>query len=198
MPNGPVGYFGYRPTDVHSRARSAPYRYVAIELEKLVWRLAGSVARPGWRVLDYGCAEQPYKSLFRPGVEYVGADLTGNPLADLQLNSDGTVPMESEQFDIVLSTQVLEHVADPPTYLSECRRLLRPGGFLVVTTHGLMHYHPDPEDYWRWTSAGLRKLLVEADIRAVELYGIMGLGPTAIQLFQQATMFKVPRALRRP
>ena len=106
--------------------------------------------------------------------------------------------MESEQFDIVLSTQVLEHVADPTTYLSECRRLLRSGGFLVVTTHGLMHYHPDPEDYWRWTSAGLRKLLVEADIRAVELYGIMGLGPTAIQLFQQATMFKVPRALRRP
>lgn len=190
-------YHEYRP-EVHSQARSAPYRYVAAELEKAVRDLAVPVAPAGSRVLDYGCAEQPYRHLFGAGVDYTGADLDGNALADVRLNDDGTIPLAGAQFDLILSTQVLEHVADPELYVSECHRLLKPGGAVVITTHGIMHYHPDPEDYWRWTSAGLRSLLSRAGMSGIELRGIMGLAPTAVQLFQQATMFKLPRALRRP
>jgi SAM-dependent methyltransferase len=190
-------YHDYRP-EVHSQARSAPYGYVAAELEKAVRDLAVPAAPAGSRVLDYGCAERPYRHLFGTGVDYTGADLDGNAAADLQLNDDGTVPLAGAQFDLILSTQVLEHVADPNLYVSECHRLLKPGGALVVTTHGIMHYHPDPEDYWRWTSAGLKSLLTQAGMSGIELRGIMGLAPTAVQLFQQATMFKLPRALRRP
>lgn len=192
-----IGYQSDRPP-VHSRARSAPYRYVAMELERTVSSLALPVAPGGSRVLDYGCAERPYRALFPRDVEYVGADLAGNPLADLALNADGTVPLDDCQFDLVLSTQVLEHVLDPALYVAECRRLLKPGGRLVITTHGLMHYHPDPGDYWRWTCAGLERLLSEAGLGDVELRGVLGLAAAAIQLFQEATMYKLPRPLRRP
>ena len=187
-----------RPGDVHSQARSAPYRYVARELENVISRFAVPAVTPGSRVLDYGCAARPYRALFGPGIEYVGADLEGNSLADVPLNEDGSVPLPDAQFDLILSTQVLEHVADPELYVSECHRLLKPGGTLVITTHGIMYYHPDPVDYWRWTSAGLGRILEAAGLRSVEIRGIMGLAPAAVQLFQHATTLKVPERLRRP
>jgi SAM-dependent methyltransferase len=194
----PPAYLQYRPVEVHSRVRSAPYRYVSGELERTVSNLAVPLARPGSRVLDYGCADQPYRWLFGPGVEYVGADLGGNESADVTIASDGSVPLPGGQFDLILSTQVLEHVAEPDRYISECYRLLKPGGSLVITTHGIMYYHPDPDDYWRWTSAGLTRLLANAGMSNIEVHGIMGLAPTAVQLFQRATVFKLPVALRRP
>jgi SAM-dependent methyltransferase len=171
---------------------------VARELENAVSRFAAPAAPAGSRVLDYGCAASPYREIFGPDIEYVGADLEGNPLADVLLNEDGSVPLPDAQFNLILSTQVLEHVADPELYVSECHRLLKPGGTLVITTHGIMFYHPDPVDYWRWTSAGLDRILSGAGLCEVEIRGLMGLAPAAVQLFQHATTLKVPQSLRRP
>lgn len=195
--DGPPAYLNHR-TPVHSRVRSAPYRYVAGELERAVSDLAVPLAVPGSRMLDFGCADQPYRWLFGSGVEYVGADLGGNKLADVTIADDGTLPLPDSQFDLILSTQVLEHVVDPARYVSECYRLLKPGGSLVITTHGIMYYHPDPDDYWRWTSAGLTRLLESGGMSDVDVHGIMGLAPTAVQLFQRATVYKLPVRLRRP
>lgn len=152
----------------------------------------------GDRVLDFGCADQPYRHVFPAGAAYVGADLPGNPLAAVEVSPAGTLPLEDESFDAVLSTQVLEHVGEPSTYVGECFRVLRPGGRLLLSTHGIMVLHPDPVDYWRWTSDGLRYELEQAGLRVVELKGVMGLAPTAIQLFQDATYGALPRLLRAP
>src|SRR4051794_30315535 len=69
------------------------------------------------RVLDYGCADMPYRGFFRGDIEYVGADLAGNHDAAVVLEPDGTVPVPDQSFDAVLSTQVLEHVENPQLYL---------------------------------------------------------------------------------
>lgn len=164
----------------------------------MVRDLAVPFARnPGSRVLDLGCADRPYVALFPAGVEYVGADLPGNPLADVLINEDGTCPLPGGSFDVVLSTQVLEHVPEPERYLAECFRLLRPGGSLVLSTHGIMYYHRDPEDYWRWTCAGLRRVLAAQGFTVVELRGLLGIGAAALQIFQDGTYWFLPRFLRR-
>ena len=150
------------------------------------------------RVLDYGCADLPYRGFFADTVEYLAADLEGNPDATLVLNPDGTVPVADDSVDAVLSTQVLEHVADPALYLSECRRVLRPGGRMLLSTHGFMVYHPDPVDLWRWTSAGLREAVERAGLRVVRFEGIMGLSASGLQFFQDGFLFRIPAALRRP
>ena len=160
--------------------------------------LDGASLQPGHRLLDYGCADQPYRSLIPADVEYVSADLPGNSEAKLELRPDGTVPLPDRSIDVILSTQVLEHVPRPDVYLEECRRLLRPGGTLVISTHGLMYYHPDPEDYWRWTPAGIRKVLGDQRFEVVELRGLLGLAAAALQVFQDATYWFLPRPLRRP
>jgi SAM-dependent methyltransferase len=148
-------------------------------------------------VVDYGCADRPYVDFLPYGVNYVGVDLPGNPKADLELGPDGTIPLPSGSVDLVMSTQVLEHVEDPRAYLAECARVLRPGGKLLLSTHGLMYYHPDPEDYWRWTCAGLRRLLEDQGFGVVELRGLLGLVAASLQLIQDRTCWQVPRRVRR-
>lgn len=151
--------------------------------------------QPDERILDYGCADVPYRTFFPSWVEYVGADLPGNPNARLTLNADGTVPAPDGSFDAVLSTQVLEHVGDPALYLSECFRVLRPGRRLLLSTHGIFMYHPDPVDLWRWTNEGLRRVVEDAGFRVVRFEGIIGLAATGLQLLQDAISFRIPPRL---
>lgn len=148
------------------------------------------------RVLDYGCADIPYRHLFPAGAEYLAADLPGNPRATVEIAPDGSVQVPDASVDIVLSTQVLEHVVNPALYLSECARALRPGGQLLLSTHGIMVYHPDPDDYWRWTCAGLRRALADAGFEVERFEGIMGLGATGLQLFQDSLYWRLPRLIR--
>jgi SAM-dependent methyltransferase len=115
-------------------------------------------------VVDFGCGSQPYRSLIPAGCRYVGADLTASGPETVALEPGGRLPFEDVSVDVVLSTQVIEHVKDVVGYLAECRRVLRTGGRLILTTHGNWPYHPWPpivEDYWRWTSVGLRTLVAD-------------------------------------
>jgi len=151
---------------------------------------------PGARVLDYGCADVPYRRFFAAGVDYVAADLPGNPHATLLLRPDGSVPLDDASVDAVLSTQVLEHVADPALHLREARRVLKRDGRLLVSTHGLMVWHPDPIDLHRWTCDGLRREVEAAGFAVERFEGIMGLTATGLQLVQDAWYWRLPRMLR--
>jgi SAM-dependent methyltransferase len=188
-------FLANRPTDLR---RATPWHrlsYIVAALPRALERLARELP-DGPRVLDYGCADVPYRRFFGPDVEYLAADLPGNPDATLEIGTDGTVPVPSGSIDAVLSTQVLEHVEDPAVYLAECARVLRPGGRLLLSTHGMMVYHPDPVDYWRWTCAGLRKAVQDAGLEIVRFEGIMGVTATGLQLVQDGWYWRLPRPLR--
>jgi SAM-dependent methyltransferase len=196
--NARTHFLSERPPDVHSSRPWTPFAYVNRRLEGLLRDLiAAADLRSGACVLDYGCAQQPYRRLLPDGVRYVGADLPGNPVADVVIDDAGRVPLGDGVADAVLSTQVLEHVTDPTVYLDECHRLLRPGGSLLLSTHGIMYYHRDPEDYWRWTSPGLKSLVEERGFTVKEQYGVLGLSAAGLQLYQDATVGHVPRVVRR-
>ena len=113
-----------------------------------------------YRVLDVGCGRKQYEPLFAAyATSYVGVDHVDNPMADLK-GAIEDLPVEDGSFEVVLCSQVLEHCDDPVTAVSELHRVTAPGGRVLVTTHGVMPYHPSPTDYWRWTHAGLEKLFV--------------------------------------
>ena len=113
--------------------------------------------RRSYRVLDVGCGIKPYLPYFEPYAEsYVGVDI-GNPAADLE-GSVEALPVDDASFDLVLCTQVLEHVADPGQAIGELHRVTAAGGRVLASTHGVQVYHPAPTDYWRWTHAGLEEM----------------------------------------
>lgn len=120
------------------------------------------------RVLDFGCGGSPYRALFSSGA-YHRADLRGDPTLDIEYGADSRLPPELEGYDFVLSSQVLEHVVDPLAYLKECYRVLKPGGAVLVTTHGTFWDHACPYDYWRWTAFGLSKLTESAGFEVAEV-----------------------------
>ena len=57
---------------------------------------------------------------------------------------------------------MLEHCDDPRRAVAELRRVTAPGGRVLASTHGVQVYHPSPQDYWRWTHGGLRRLFEES------------------------------------
>jgi SAM-dependent methyltransferase len=164
---------------LYVRHRLAPRRgdvlYVACsDLLLAVKRLATNAPI---RILDYGADLAPYRALF-PNSEYRCADLAARPGVDYVVRQDGTLGVPSEAFDLVLSTQVVEHVARPPTYFGECFRLLKPGGMAFVSTHGSFEDHGFPEDYQRWTASGLRRDLLAVGFEEVEILKVTS-GPRA-------------------
>lgn len=151
----------------------------------------------GGLLLDLGCGSMPYRPLFAPYVKcYLGADLPDNPEADLRIPVDGRLPLGDRTVDMVFSSQALEHVVNPPAYLAEAHRVLRPGGLLMLSTHGYWMYHPHPTDYWRWTGSGLQKIITDAGFVIEQIEGVMGLAATAMHLLQDAFYAKVPVLLR--
>lgn len=179
-------------------SRGHPLAHIIRALRTTLAELVGALdLTPGDVVVDYGCADRKYRDLFGPDVRYLGADLPGNAQADVELRPDGTLPLGPGSADAVFSSQVLEHVADPALYLAECHRVLRDGGRLLLSTHGIMVYHRDPVDYWRWTAEGLRHVVETAGLRVVRLEGVMGLAATGLQLFQDGTWTRVPQRLRK-
>lgn len=111
-------------------------------------------ARPGVTALDFGCGSSPYAPLIETaGARYLGADF--DPGATVRISADGRLAATDASVDLVLSIQVLEHVRDLATYFAEAKRVLRPGGWMVLSTHGSWLYHPHPEDHRRWTREGL-------------------------------------------
>jgi SAM-dependent methyltransferase len=153
---------------------------------------------PDLVALDMGCGTIPYRGLFTPVIsKYISADIALNPLADIFMDQlTNAIPLAPNSIDIIISTQVLEHVESPELYLAEASRLCKPGGLLILSTHGHWIYHPSPYDYWRWTNSGLQKIVEESGFSVVSSTGIMGLASTGLQFFQEAITPSLPRILK--
>lgn len=158
--------------------------FIAVSPQKLV-------------LADYGCGNKPYQPLVEPFVaKYIGIDLPENEAADIHISPDGQIELNNESLDVVLSTQVLEHVINPHHYLKEANRVLKSNGQLILSTHGYWMFHPDPNDFWRWTSTGLQKIVTDAGFEIVYFNGIIGRSAMGLQLFQDGLLFKLPKFLR--
>lgn len=127
------------------------------------------------RFLDVGCGMKPYESLFTDfAAEYIGIDHpvtqkgSYGSLTRADIFSDSaSFPLDSSSFDTVVCTQVLEHVSDPFTKISEIARVLKSGGTAVITVPCAWPLHEVPHDYFRYTEFGLKSLLEGAGLEVI-------------------------------
>lgn len=120
------------------------------------------------RVLDVGCGRKPYRGLFSC-TEYVGLEIDTpenreKGVADFFYDGK-SFPFPDASFDGIFASQVLEHVFNPAEFLSEIRRVLRPGGRLLLTVPFAWDEHEQPYDYARYSSFGLKHLITQSGFR---------------------------------
>lgn len=102
-------------------------------------------------------------------------DLVRHPATDCVADA-AKLPFQASAFDLVIAQETLEHVADPFSAVAEMARILRPGGRLYLQAPFVLGYHPGPEDYWRFTAAGMRELLVREGLQVISLHPAVGAG----------------------
>lgn len=133
------------------------------------------------KLLDVGCGNKPYASIFETRVQqYIGlekgrgryerTDVWGDVLA---------LPIRDQTCDTVLCNQVLEHVPQPQLAIDEMARVLRPGGYLILTAPHIWGLHEVPHDYFRFTPYGLRHLAEKSGLTVHTTRALAGFWVTA-------------------
>jgi SAM-dependent methyltransferase len=133
-------------------------------------------------VVDLGGKRLRKRGAFRPPSNGVTSWICVNldPITSPHVFGSVTqVPLRTALADCVICTEVLEHVTEPEQCVSEAHRILKPGGTLVGAVPFLYPVHGDPQDFQRFTSDGVRRLLgsfAAVDVRPMGGYfGSLGL-----------------------
>jgi ubiquinone/menaquinone biosynthesis C-methylase UbiE len=124
--------------------RGLPHNLNKPAFERRRSYLLGEV-RTGDRALDLGCGEGDFtEELVGAGASAIGIDVAEAALARARARHpqldfriapvDGPLPLEDNTHDLVWASEVIEHVSDTAKWLSEIRRVLAPGGRLLLTT----------------------------------------------------------------
>lgn len=127
------------------------------------------------RVLDAGAGRGAYRDLLLKTAEnYVGMDVGLSNATDV-IGDAQKLPFLSASFDTVFCSQVLEHTPEPCLALTEFKRVLRPGGKLILSVPHISWLHNEPHDYYRYTNHGLSFLLGQSGLKPKAIIAAGGL-----------------------
>lgn len=153
--------------------------------ERMRFRRAAALARvpPGAAVLDIGARDCGLRHFLRDGVRYQGIEIDpayAGPDVLIHDTSQG-IPFAAGAYDFVFCLEVLEHVPHPFGTLSEIRRVLRPGGVLILSVPNPYHFKeiiwnvlriPDRQGhFYAWTWQTMVRL---AQTNGFRLDGVRG------------------------
>ena len=115
------------------------------------------------KVLDIGSSKGDHLEYF-PNRTSLDIDPARNP--DIVGDAE-KLPFDDNSFGVIVCSEVFEHIPDTHQAVREMRRVLKPGGLLVLTTRFAFPVHDAPGDFWRFTPYGLEKMFDGWDILEV-------------------------------
>ncbi len=133
----------------------------------------------GKRVLEIGARRAGLRELrgtLRPYIEslhpqeYIGADALDGELVDLVCPVEELLPrFGPASFDVILCTEVLEHVEHWRTAVGAIKGLCREQGIVLVTTRSRgFPFHGFPNDFWRFELADLSAIFADMDLLSLQ------------------------------
>lgn len=117
-------------------------------------------------VLDAGSGDgERYKKFFMFD-KYIKLDINRDSNPDI-IGSVENIPLGDNGVDSIVSTQVLEHIKNPQKTVSEFYRVLKSGGYCLVTAPQFNELHEEPNDYFRFTKYGLEEMFKNSGFKIV-------------------------------
>ncbi len=140
-------------------------------------------------LLDLGCGEMPYKNYIQTNSNisrYIGIDIE-NPIyqkhALPDLFWDGkTIPLDNDSVDVVMATELFEHLPDIQSVLNEIKRVLKPGGLMFFTVPFLWPLHDTPYDEYRYTPFALERHFKVAGFSDISIKALGGWNASLAQM----------------
>lgn len=126
-------------------------------------------------LLDFGCGTKPYKKILNKVDSYIGVDYKIEGREETQKRVDvfydgKNIPFKNEEFDSLLSTEVLEHVFNIDELLKEFNRVLKIDGKAIITTPFMWEEHEMPYDFARYTTPALEYLYKKNGFEIIHNY----------------------------
>jgi len=101
---------------------------------------------------------------------YLGFDIVSGPDVDIVIPESNWPQEYHNKFDVVVSSQVMEHVKRPWSWMRDVASFCKPGGIIYICTPNTISYHPHPIDCWRVWPEGMRACMEDAMLTIVEVY----------------------------
>ena len=140
-------------------------KFLFSELDKAIQKYASG------NLLDIGCGNKPYKIFFENKIEsYTGCDIIQSDRNEVDIICPATdIPLPDNCKDTVFTTQVIEHVADHQKLLSEAYRILKPGGYIILSGPMYWEHHEQPFDFFRFTSFGFDYIFTKCGFKEIQI-----------------------------
>lgn len=133
-------------------------------------------------LLDIGAGGSPFAKLLEPFQTYK-VDFKPYKGIDFLTDLNQLIPVVDGTFDVILMSNLLEHIPEPLTLLRESHRILKQGGVLLVTVPFLIKIHQAPYDFLRYTEFMLNRLFPNAGFQQIRIEKIGNIFDVHSQVF---------------
>jgi SAM-dependent methyltransferase len=181
-----------------TRRHPRPTQFDYLHVRHLVDDLTAALARLGdgvKDVLDIYCGTRPYDNLLPPFTRITGLDVPGNPYGVADVVSSDFLPFPDSSFDLVMCVQGLHYVRDLQKSVAEIARVLRPGGYALISVPLVWLYDRTIFEH-RFTGPELAKLFDGwEEVTVVENGGLSVSWATLTVLMASMVEWHVPERL---
>lgn len=149
-----------------------PNRATFLSLKQAIISFTSQYIKKWDKVLDFGCGNMIYKPFFTEKwvTDYVGIDIGDSPEFNENyiVYTGGKTPLNDNEFDIIISTQVFEHLNNPEFYGEELERITKNGCYMFITIAHLWEYHAYPQHFYNIFYDAIPHIFKKSEIISIQ------------------------------